>query len=143
MWLRRPTLRSLSSDRERVTAGMGQQQQVLGAAGRPVPGMPGGGLTPEQAAQMLASGGGERAGAVVLDAREIAIPPGMPSAPTGMVDISLEIRRADGTRYTTVTRVGFSTPERRARVATPGTQLTVLIDRGDRSRVAIHTTGLF
>jgi len=28
-------------------------------------------------------------------------------------------------------------------VATPGTQLTVLIDRGDRSRVAIHTTGLF
>ena len=86
---------------------------------------------------MLASGGGERASAVVLDAREIAIPPGMPSAPAGMVDISLEIRRADGTRYTTVTRVGFSTPERRARVATPGTQLTVLIDPGDRSQIAI------
>jgi len=28
-------------------------------------------------------------------------------------------------------------------VAAPGTQLTVLIDPGDRSRVAIDTTGLF
>lgn len=124
-------------------AGMGQQQQVLGAPGRPVPGMPGGGLTPEQAAQMVAGGGGERASAVVIDAREVAIPPGMPSAPAGTVDISLEIRRADGTRYTTVTRVGFSTPERRSLVATPGTQLTVLIDPSDRSRVAIDTSEMF
>jgi hypothetical protein len=124
-------------------AGMAPGAQVLGAPGRPVPGMPGGGLTPEQAAQMLAGGGGERASAIVIDAREIAVPPGMPSAPAGMVDISLEVRRADGTRYTTVTRVGFSTPERRARVATPGTQLTVLIDPDDRSRVAIDTSGLF
>lgn len=67
----------------------------------------------------------------------------MPSAPAGTVDITLEVRRADGSRYTTVTRVGFSAPERRARVATPGTQLTVLIDPGDLSRVAIDTTGLF
>jgi hypothetical protein len=123
-------------------AGLGQSQ-VLGAPGRPAPGMPGGGLTPEQAAQMVAGGGGERASAVVLDAREIAVPPGMPSAPAGMVDITLEIRRADGTRYTAVTRVGFSTAERRARVATPGTQLSVHIDPSDRSRVAIDTTGLF
>jgi hypothetical protein len=121
----------------------GQGQQVLGAPGRPVPGMPGGGLTPEQAAQMVAGGRGERASAVVTDAREIAIPPGMPSAPAGMVDITLEVRRPDGTRYTTVTRVGFSTPERRARVATPGTQLSVYIDPSDRSRVAIDTSGLF
>jgi hypothetical protein len=124
-------------------AGMTQGQQVLGAPGRPVPGTPGGGLTPEQAAQILAGGAGERASAVVIDAREIAVPPGMPSAPAGMADITLEIRRADGTRYTAVTRVGFSTPERRARVATPGAQLTVRIDPGDRSRVAIDTTGLF
>jgi hypothetical protein len=46
-------------------AGMTPGGQVLGAPGRPVPGMPGGGLTPEQAAQMLASGGGERASAFV------------------------------------------------------------------------------
>jgi hypothetical protein len=119
------------------------QQQVLGAPGRPVPGMPGGGLTPEQASQMVAGGGGERASAVVIDAREIAIPPGMHSAPAGTVDITLEIRRADGTRYTAVTRVGFSTPERRARVTAPGTQLSVYIDPSDRSRVAIDTSGLF
>lgn len=123
-------------------AGLGGQQ-VFGAPGRPVPGMPGGGLTPEQAAQMAAGGGGERASAVVIDAREIAIPPGMPAAPAGMADITLEVRRADGTRYTTVTRVGFSTPERRARVTAPGTQLSVYIDPSDRSRVAIDTSGLF
>jgi hypothetical protein len=71
------------------------------------------------------------------------IPPGMLSAPAGMVDITLEVRTADGTCYTTATRVGFSTPERRARVATPGTQLSVYIDPSDRSRVAIDTSGLF
>jgi hypothetical protein len=124
-------------------AGMTPGAEVLGAPGRPMPGMPGGGLTPEQAAQMIAGESGERASAVVLDAREIVVPPGMPSAPAGTVDITLEVRRADGTRYTTVTRVGFSTPERRARVATPGTQLTVRIDPGDRSGVAIDTAGLF
>lgn len=124
-------------------AGLGQSQ-VFGAPGRPVPGMPGGGLTPEQAAQIVAGGGGgERASAVVIDAREIAIPPGMPAAPAGMVDITLEVRRADGTRYATVTRVGFSTPERRVRVTAPGTQLSVYIDPSDRSRVAIDTSGLF
>jgi hypothetical protein len=123
-------------------AGLGQQQ-VFAAPGRPVPGMPGGGLTPEQAAQMVGGGGGERASAVVIDAREIAIPQGMPAAPAGMADITLEVRRADGTRYTTVTRVGFSTPERRARVTAPGTQLSVYIDPSDRSRVAIDTSGLF
>jgi hypothetical protein len=123
-------------------AGLGGQQ-VFGAPGRPAPGMPGGGLTPEQAAQMAAGGGGERASAVVIDAREIASPPGMPAAPARMADITLEIRKADGTRYTTVTRVGFSTPERRARVTAQGTQLSVYIDPSDRSRVAIDTSGLF
>ena len=34
-----------------------QQQEVIGAPGRPAPGMPGGGLTPDQVAQMLADGG--------------------------------------------------------------------------------------
>jgi hypothetical protein len=123
-------------------AGLGQQQ-VFGAPGRPAPGMPGGGLTPEQAAQMVGAGGGERASAVVIDAREIAVPPGTPAPPAGMADITLEVRRADGTRYTTVTRVGFSTPERRARSPAPGTQLSVYIDPSDRSRVAIDTSGLF
>jgi hypothetical protein len=35
-----------------------------------------------------------------------------------------------------------SPPGTRITGATPGTQLTVLIDPGDRSRVAIDTTGL-
>jgi len=124
-------------------AGLTPEPEVLGAPGRPAPGRPGGGVTPEQAAQMIAGGGGQRAWAVVTDAREIAVPPGLPAAPAGVVDITLEIAAPDGSRYPAVTRVGFSTPQRRARVATVGTELSVLVDPADRSRVAIGTTGLF
>jgi hypothetical protein len=120
-----------------------QDEEVLATPGRPAPGTPGGGLTPDQAAALLTRGQAERANAVVVDAREIAVAPGMPSAPGGTVDITLDIAAADGSRYTTVTRVGFSTPQRRARIATVGTQLTVRVDPADRSRVAIDTSGLF
>jgi len=69
--------------------------------------------------------GGRREGRGAGRGARVPVPP---SAPGGVVDITLEIRAPDGTRYTAVTRVGFSTPERRARVATVGTQLT----RADR-----------
>lgn len=119
-----------------------------GTRGRPATGNPGGGLTPDQSADLLvhsvSMGGsaGQRASAVVAGVREIAIPPGLASALGGVVDLTLDITVPDGTRYTTVTRVGFSTPERRLRVAAPGTQLMVLIDPADRTRVAIDTSGL-
>lgn len=123
--------------------------EIFLARGRQAPGSPCGGVTPEQSADLLAHsvsmGGsaGQRASAVVADVREIAIPAGLPSTPGGVVDLTLNITVPDGTSYTTVTRVGFSTPERRLRVAAPGTQLTVLIDPADRTRVAIDTSGLF
>jgi hypothetical protein len=121
-----------------------QQFEVYNAPGRPVPGTPGGGLTPDQAAVMVSSGAGERAKAVVIAAHEVQLPAGMAGAPpAGLVDITLDITRADGTSYSTVTRVGFSTAERRARVATVGAQLPVFIDPGSQDRVAIDTASLF
>ena len=79
----------------------------------------------------------------MIAAHEIAIPPGTPgNAPGGVVDITLDITRADGSGYTAVTRVGFATPERRARFATVGTRLSVLIDPDNPSRVAIDASHL-
>jgi hypothetical protein len=130
-------------------AAAGRPEFFGARGGRPVPGTPGGGFSPEQSADPLAHsvsmGGsaGQRASAVVAGVREIAIPAGLPSALGGIVDLTLDITVPDGTRYTTVTRVGFSTPERRLRVAAPGTELMVLIDPADRTRVAIDTSGLF
>ena len=115
---------------------------VIGAPGRPAPGAPGGGLTPEQSAQLLTTGGGEEAAAVVVAAHEIVRPAGLPTAPGGLVDITLDITRRDGSGYTAVTRIGFRTPERRAQVATVGTRLTVRIDPADPSRVVIDTSKL-
>jgi hypothetical protein len=134
--------------------------EIFGARGRQVPGSPAGGFTPDGfapgggfapgasgdlLAHSVSTGGsaGQRASAVVAGVREVAIPPGLPAAaPGGVVDLALDITVPDGTRYTTITRVGFSTQERRLRIAAPGTQLTVLIDPADRSRVAIDTSDL-
>jgi hypothetical protein len=127
------------------------EQTVLGAPGRPAPGAPGGGVTPKQAAEVLARagrGGEEEADAVVLAANEIEVPRGMRSVlgtppPGGIVDLTLGVTRSDGSGYTAVTRLGFSTPERRQRVAAVGTELKVLIDPADQARVVIDPRGLF
>jgi hypothetical protein len=127
-------------------AQLGQAQppvEVVGAPGRPVPGAPGGGLTPEQAEAWVA-GGKVHATAVVVAAHEVVLPAGMASpAPAGLFDIVLDVTRPDGSSYSVQTRVGFSSPERRARVATVGARLPVLIDEADTSAVAIDTNALF
>jgi hypothetical protein len=117
----------------------GTYTTVTGAPGRPAPGTPGGGTTPEQAAQAFADTSSMRpATAVVLAAHEVSIPAGMAGgAGAGVVDITLDITAPDGSAYTTVTRISFSTPERRAMVTATGTRLPVLIDPADRSRVVI------
>jgi hypothetical protein len=134
-----------------VEAAMGQafgaaagSAQVIGAPGRAAPGTPGGGFTPDQAGQLLATGGGEPASAVVIAAHDVALQPEMAAAaPGGLVDITLDITRRDDSGYTAVTRIGFSTQWRRTRVATVGTNLKVRIDPSDPARVVIDTTGLF
>src|SRR5579863_4256277 len=82
------------------------------------------GFDPARPAPFPAGGGGELASAIVLAAQDVAPMPGF-AAPGGAIDVTLEVRRADGSIYTTHTRLSVITPERRAAVATPGTRLTV------------------
>ena len=86
---------------------------------------------------------GERGTAVVLDAREAPNPPGFPLPPGGRADLLLEVTRADGAVYQTHTVIAFSTPGRRAAIATPGTHLNVWIDPRAASRVTVDLAGLF
>ena len=95
-----------------------------------------------QPAQFPAGGGGELASAIVLAAQDVAPMPGF-AAPGAAVDLTLEVRRADGSSYTTHTRLSVPTPERRAAVATPGTRLSVRIDPNDPARVEIDSYGQF
>jgi hypothetical protein len=58
-------------------------------------------------------------------------------APGGIVDLTVDVRLADGYEYSTKTRVAFSTPERRAKVVEKGTELPVRVDPADPNRVVI------
>ena len=98
------------------------------------PGAPGG-FNPAQPAPSPA-GGGELASAIVLAAQDVPPRPGF-AAPGAAVDVTLEVRRADGSVYTAHTTLSVPTPEARAAVATPGARLSVLIDPNDPARVQI------
>jgi hypothetical protein len=91
-----------------------------------------GGFDPAEA------GGPQQATAMVLAAQDV---PG--TAPGGTVDLTLEVTRADGSTYTTATRISFATPERRAAVAIYGTMLRVRIDPNVPARIEIDPSSLF
>ena len=109
-------------------------QEVSGAG-------PQSGFNPAQPAQ-VPSGRGEPASAIVLAAQDVAPRPGY-AAPGAAVDLTLEVRRADGSVYTAHATLSVPTPEGRAAVATPGTRLSVLIDPNDPARVEIDPYGRF
>jgi hypothetical protein len=120
----------------RVAARPSLLRQLFGRA------TPYGGYTPAEAARAVAADDGEQGTAVVLAAedrpgRRFVNPPG------GTVDLLLEVICPGGDRYTTHLVVGFSTPERRARVATVGTRLPVRINPDKPGKIAIDTTVLF
>jgi len=119
-------------------AGQPYAQPFDPAVGQPC-GQP---FNPAQAAQSPAGSGGELASAIVLAAQDVAPMPGF-AAPGAEVDLTLEVRRADGSVYTAHTRLSVTTPERRAAVATPGTRLSVLIDPNDPAKVEIDPYGQF
>jgi hypothetical protein len=146
-----PELQSLLDNLSQAARGSGVkvtynvQQEVLGAPGRPVPGAAGGGLTPDQAATAVSGGpaGLQPATARVLAAHEVPIPAGMPGAPpAGLVDLTLDVALPDGGGYATSMRIGFSTPEKRAKVAAVGLTLPVLVNPGARDQIAIDTSRL-
>jgi hypothetical protein len=78
----------------------------------------------------------------VLAAQDVASQPGY-AAPGAAVDLTLEVRRADGSVYTARTTLSVPTPEARAAVAAPGARLRVLIDPNDPARVEIDPYGRF
>jgi hypothetical protein len=111
------------------------EQDVPGAGPQP-------GFNRAQPAQFSSGGGGgEVASAIVTAAQDVPTAPGF-AAPGGAVDVTLEVRRADGSIYTAHTRLSVTTPERRAALA-PGTRLQVRIDPNDPARVEIDAYGQF
>jgi hypothetical protein len=118
--------------------------QVVGAAGRALPGAPGGGLTPAESA--ATASGGAAAGlqpttATVIAAHEVPIPAGVAgSAPGGVWDLTLDVSAAPG--YSTVLRVSFSSVSKRQQIATMGRTLPVLSDATHHDRIAIDTSRL-
>jgi hypothetical protein len=107
---------------------------------RPAAGTPGGGTTPEQAAQLMITG--ERANATVLMVTPVSLPAGVPAPGVGFYDLVMDVARADGSHYQAKTRVGFATAERRDRVARAGVQIPLRIDPADLARVAVDTAAL-
>ena len=102
---------------------------------------PEGGFSPARPAHFPA-GGGEPASAIVLAAQDAAPGPGFAAA-GGAVDLTLEVRRADGSVYTARTTLSVPTPEARAAVATPGARLSVLIDPNNPARVQVDPYGRY
>ncbi|WP_194896405.1 hypothetical protein [Catenulispora pinisilvae] len=94
--------------------------------------------------QIVGDGGapvvnGRPATAVVRAASDVTLPGfvgGM--VPGGVVDMTLEVTPPDGgDRYPAQLRMAFSSPERRAQVATPGTEIPVLVDPNLPTHVVI------
>ena len=76
----------------------------------------------------------------VLAVHNVPVPPGLPGgAPAGSVDLTLDVALPSGGGYSTTMRIGFSTPEKRVRIAAVGTTLPVLVNPAARDQIAIDT----
>jgi hypothetical protein len=76
------------------------------------------------------TGGGieENATAVVTEVRDVPVPAGQAVPPGGAVELTLEITRSDGSRYTIRGGAMFSSPERRDRFGSVGARLPVRLN---------------
>jgi hypothetical protein len=119
---------------------------VVGDASRPVPGAPGGGLTPEETAQALAGGaaalGLQPMNARLIAAHEVHVPAGLPTVPGGTWDLTLDLAPIGGPGYTTVLRINFSSEQKRQAIAAVGRELPVLADPARHDRIMIDTSRL-
>jgi hypothetical protein len=82
----------------------------------------------------------ERATAVVVAVDKVSSRSA--SAPAGMFDLTLDVVRDHGPGFTLRARLGFSTEEKRARVATVGARLPVVIDPADQGSVTLDLDAL-
>jgi hypothetical protein len=122
------------------------QSAVLSAPGRPLPGTPGGGLSPQESAQVAAGGaaalGLQPMTGTVIAAHQLEVPASMPQAPGGTWDLTLDVTPPAGPGFTTVLRIGFSSPTRKTEIASIGRVLPVVSDPAHPDRIAIDTTRL-
>jgi len=91
---------------------------------------------PPQAIFAQQAGASVPATGVVRAVRDIASPVGMPPG-MSQADLTIDVHRPDGTTYPATTRIGFSTPARRAAIATVGTTLPLLVNPNDPGRLVI------
>jgi hypothetical protein len=119
---------------------------VIGDASRPVPGAPGGSLTPEETAQALAGGaaalGLQPMNARLIAAHEVQMPAGFATVPGGTWDLTLDLAPAGGSGYSTVLRINFSSEQKRQAIAEVGRELPVLADPARHDRIMIDTSRL-
>jgi hypothetical protein len=145
-----PALQALLNDMARAAASGAAVPYdavpgVVGDPARPAPGLAGGGLTPEQAAAAVSGRAPDlqSATARVLAVHDVPLPPGMPGAPpAGLVDLTLDVTLNTGTGYTTTMRIGFGTPQTRAKIATVRATLPVLVNPAQRDQIAVDTSHL-
>jgi hypothetical protein len=78
---------------------------------------------------------------VVTGVHDVPQPVPLPAG-TSQADLSLDVRRPDGSTYGVTTRLGFRTPARRDAIAVVGKQLPVLVDQNDPGRVQIDVAKL-
>lgn len=101
------------------------------------------GLTPQQT-QLALSGGASDVGLVPTTATVLAAQEVEPSsAPGGTWDITVRVIDPNGGQdWEAVTRMSFSSSERRERRATAGLELPVLVDPDNRDRIIVDVARL-
>jgi hypothetical protein len=66
---------------------------------------------------------------------------GLPAG-ISIADVTFKVHLADGSSYLASSRIGFTAPDRHARIARLGAILPLRVDRRDRSRVAVDVVAL-
>jgi hypothetical protein len=88
------------------------------------------------AGQFMAGGQSVATTGVVRDVHDVVPQTPMPPG-TSQADLTLDVRRPDGSTYPATTRIAFRNPARRAAIATVGTTLPLLVDPNDPGRLSI------
>lgn len=88
------------------------------------------------AGQFMAGGQTVATTGVVRDVHDVVPQTPMPPG-TSQADLTLDVRRPDGSTYPATTRIAFRNPARRAAIATVGTTLPLLVNQNDPGRLTI------
>jgi hypothetical protein len=101
------------------------------------------GLTPQQA-ELALSGAGAALGLVATTAKVLSVHEAGPSsAPGGTWDIAVQVTNPNGDEgWKAVTRMSFSSPQRREKRTAVGVELPVLVDPDNHTRIIVDVARL-